>query len=85
MKYHVKNEHGELVVPSYRELRSLYKAQFIGDEDQVRKEDSERWVRAGNMRDLKVLKPKPWHGNEFAYLSAAICVLTLLMIFLIKR
>ncbi len=77
MKYFVKNEHGELVVPTYTELRSLYKARFIQDEDQVRKEDSERWVPAGAMKDLAILKPKPWQRNTVTWYYVGVCVLTL--------
>lgn len=81
MKYIVKNEDGELIVPTYKELRTLYKARFINDDDQVRKEDSDRWVRAGSMKDLVILKPKKWHGNEVVWMYVGICVFTLALIF----
>ncbi len=79
MKFHVRNKHGELIVPSYAELRQLYERQFISDDDEVRREGSERWVRAGDMADLRPLRPRTWlHGNEFAWLAVAIAVVSLI-------
>ncbi len=80
-KYHVRNEHGELVVGSYAELRTLYLRQFISDDDEVRREGTERWVKAGQMPDLRTAKPRPYfQGLEFAWLMVAITVGTLLIV-----
>lgn len=79
MKFHVRNEHGELIVPSYVELRQLYERGFISDDDEVRRDGSERWVRAGDMADLRPLRPKAWlRGNEFAWIAIAIAVVSLI-------
>lgn len=86
MRYRVRNEHGELGVPSYRELRTLYERSFISDDDEICREGSGRWVRAGDMQDLAPLKPRPlFHGLEFAWLALAICIGTLIMLFLFPR
>jgi hypothetical protein len=80
MKYHVRNEYGELVVSSLRELQKLYGCQFIGDDDEIRREGTERWIRAAEMPTLKVVKPQPWlRGHEFAWLAVAICAGTLIL------
>jgi hypothetical protein len=86
MKFHIRNADGELVVSSYAELRSLYQRQFISDDDEVRRDDSDRWVKAGDMPDLRAARPpKYWKGNEFVWLAVAIAIGTLLMILLMKR
>jgi hypothetical protein len=54
MRYHVRNGAGEeLVVPSLADLHTLYSHGFLGDDDLVRAETSERWIRAGAMRALQ--------------------------------
>lgn len=86
MKFYVRNEHGELVVPTYGELRKLYEKQFIDDEDEVRREGSDRWIKAGQMPELREARPRPWlQGNEMAWLAVAICVLTLLILALMPK
>jgi hypothetical protein len=53
MRYFVRNAEGEeLVVPSLGDLHALYAQGFLGDEDLVRSERSDRWVRAGAMPAL---------------------------------
>ncbi len=85
-RYHVRNEHGELVVSTYAELRTLYLRQFIGPEDEVRKEGTDRWQKAGAMPDLREVRPLPWfHGFEFAWLAITIAIGTLIMVFLFMR
>ena len=85
-RYHVRNKDGELVVGSLAELRSLYAAQFVSDDDEVRREDGERWTRAGLMRELRSAKPHPYlRGNEFAWLAVLIAVASLVLFFLLRR
>ncbi len=53
MRYLVRDAHGrELTVPTLGDLAALHRAGFISDDDQVRQERSERWVRAGEMPAL---------------------------------
>jgi hypothetical protein len=83
MKYLIRSEHGELKVQSYAELRTLYQRQFISDEDEVRKEGSDRWVKAGKMPDLRAIRPRPFFdGFEFAWLVIAISIATLIVLLL---
>jgi len=86
MKYFIRNEHGELRVQSYAELRTLYQRQFLSDDDEVRREGSDRWVKAGQMPDLRAIRPRRYFdGFEFAWLAIIICVATLLMILFFRR
>jgi hypothetical protein len=53
MSYRVRNGRGEeLVVPSLAELHTLYSHGFLADDDLVRAETSDAWVRAGAMPAL---------------------------------
>jgi hypothetical protein len=53
MRYYVRNQRGEeLVVPSLTDLHGLYSQGFLEDDDYVRAETSERWVKVGRMPAL---------------------------------
>jgi hypothetical protein len=53
VRYFVRNREGEeLVVPSLGDLHALYDQGFLGDDDLVRSERSDRWMRAGAMPAL---------------------------------
>jgi hypothetical protein len=59
MRYHVKNPQGqELVVPSLDDLHDLYAHGFLGDEDLVRADTSERWTRLGSMRAMQGVRER---------------------------
>ncbi len=59
MRYHVKNPQGqELVVRSLDDLHDLYAHGFLDDEDLVRAETSERWIRVGSMRALQGVRDR---------------------------
>ena len=59
MRYHVKNSQGEeLVVPSLDDLHDLYAHGFLGDDDLVRSDTSERWIRVGSMRALQGVRDR---------------------------
>ena len=59
MRYHVKNPQGEeLVVPSLDDLHDLYVHGFLGDDDLVRADTSERWIRVGSMRALQGVRER---------------------------
>jgi len=52
-RYFVRELGGrELVCPSLADLHALYTQGFFGEDDEVRAEGSERWVRAGDMPAL---------------------------------
>jgi hypothetical protein len=53
MRYQVRDAEGhELTVPSLDDLHALYDQGFLDDDDLVRQEKGERWVRAGSMPAL---------------------------------
>ncbi len=53
MRYQVRDSQGrELTVPSLDDLHALYDQGFLDDEDLVRQERGERWVKAGAMPAL---------------------------------
>lgn len=41
--------------PSFREFLSMYNMKFISADDLVRREFSDRWVRAGDMPELRAM------------------------------
>jgi hypothetical protein len=54
MRYLVRDRDGrELIVPSLPDLVALHRSGFLGDDDLVRQERQERWVRAGDMPALR--------------------------------
>jgi hypothetical protein len=54
MRYFVRDREGqELIVPSLPDLHALYQQGFLSDDDLVRAETAERWVRAGTMPALR--------------------------------
>jgi hypothetical protein len=53
MRYVVRDQAGrELTVPSLGDLASLYRQGFLGPDDLVRRETSQRWTRAGDLPGL---------------------------------
>lgn len=75
----------ELGVANFAELQRLYHSGFVAPEDEIRREGSHIWQKAGTMLELRTVKPRPWlEGNEFALLAALICALSLLLIFLLR-
>ena len=53
MRYQVRDAEGrELTVPSLADLHALYDQGFLAEDDLVRQEKAERWVRAGDMPAL---------------------------------
>jgi len=53
VRYQVRDAEGrELTVPSLADLHALYDQGFLAEDDLVRQEKAERWVRAGEMPAL---------------------------------
>lgn len=72
MRYHVRNQQGqELVVPSLTDLHGLYAHGFLDDEDYVRAENSERWVKAGKMPALAGIRLRKREPARFQMLLLA--------------
>jgi hypothetical protein len=72
MRYHVKDAQGkELVVPSLDDLHDLYVHGFLADDDLVRADTSERWVRAGAMGALQGVRERRADPRKMGLLLAA--------------
>jgi hypothetical protein len=87
MRYHVRNGAGEeLVVPSLADLHTLYSHGFLGDDDLVRAETSERWIRAGAMRALQgVREQRAESPRKVALLLGALIALATALGILFSR
>lgn len=76
MRYHVRDGDGkELVVPSLDDLHDLYVHGFLSDDDLVRAETSQRWVRAGAMGALQGVRDRRADPKKMGLLLAAAIVL----------
>ncbi len=86
MKYFVRNPRGdELVCPTLADLAALYQHGFLEDDDLVRAERSQRWLRAGDfpaLRGLKERRREPW---KVMVLLAGAAVLALALALLVGR
>ena len=72
MRYVIKNSRGEeLVVPTLTDLVGLYTQGFLDDEDYVRAESSERWVKAGKMPALAGIRLRRREPGRFQLLLLA--------------
>jgi hypothetical protein len=72
MRYVIRNGDGqELVCPSLADLHALYVQGFLGDEDLVRAESSQRWVPAGSMAALRGVREKRADPRKMLMVLAA--------------
>ncbi len=77
-RYVIRNANGEeLVCPSLADLHSLYEQGFLADDDLVRSESSNRWVRAGEMLALRRLRERRTGPGQLALLIAVAIVVAL--------
>ncbi len=71
MRYLVRSAKGEeLVVPSLAVLHDLYDHGFLADDDLVRSERSDRWIRAGAMPALHGARERRADPRKLALLAA---------------
>lgn len=54
MKFYVRHDGGELMFPSFKDFESMYRMKLVGPDDTVRRENSERWVRVGDLPELRL-------------------------------
>lgn len=86
MRYHVRDQLGqELIVPSLADLHGLYTHGFLDDEDYVRAENSERWVKAGRMPALAGIRLVRREPGKLLLLLGAAVAMTALLAFLLAR
>jgi len=84
-RYLVRGADGhELVCPSLADLHALYAQGFLTDEDWVRHEGSERWVRAGDMPALRGVRERRRDPRQAALLLAAAMAVALGIALLLK-
>ncbi len=85
MRYVIRNAEGqELVCPSLADLHALYTQGFIGDDDLVRAESSQRWVRAGAMPALRGVREQRADPRRVLFILAAAAVLALAVFLLVR-
>lgn len=67
MKIFVRHGDGELVFPSFRDFQNMYRLKFVSPDDLVRRENSERWVRASDLPELRTIHLYDRNGvNRYA-------------------
>lgn len=53
MKIYVRHDDGELMFPSFRDFQNMYRLKFVAPDDLVRRENSDRWVKARDLPELR--------------------------------
>jgi len=85
-RYLVRGPGGrELVCPSLADLHALYVQGFLGDEDEVRAEGSERWVPVGDMPALAGARERRSDPRRMRALLVASVAAALLAALLLLR
>jgi hypothetical protein len=82
MRYRVRSANGEeLVVPTLAVLHDLYEHGFLADDDLVRAESSDRWVRAGALPALHGVRERRRDPRAvLALVAAAVALATALVL-----
>lgn len=81
MKVYVRSDGGELACRSFGELQELFRLSLVGEDDLVRREGSERWVRAGDLPELRRLRQHQREERHFlAWALLAALLVTLAMV-----
>jgi hypothetical protein len=84
-RYVVRNRAGEeLVVPSLSDLHSLYTHGFLSDDDLVRRERSQTWLRVGEMA-LEGGRGRAWDPRALLAVAGALIALALAVGLLLLR
>ena len=65
MKIYVRHAGGELMFPSFKDLQAMYKLKFVAPDDLVRRENSERWIRAADLPELRFAQQNDKAGRQF--------------------
>jgi hypothetical protein len=85
VRYFVRDAEGkDLVCPSLADLHALYRGGFFGEEDLVRAERSERWVRAGSFPALRGVREQRRDPRKMALLLLAALVMVLALAILAR-
>ena len=70
MKVFVRHDGRELVFPSFQDFQAMYRMRFVAPDDLVRRETSERWLRAGDLPELRSLHLYDRGGRRRAVTAA---------------
>jgi hypothetical protein len=75
-RYVIRSSEGrDLICPSLADLLALYDQGFLGDDDLVRPESSQKWVRASAMPGLRTLRERrKGPGQAALFLAVAVTV-----------
>jgi hypothetical protein len=85
MRYRVRSANGEeLVVPTLAVLHDLYEHGFLADDDLVRAESSDRWVRAGALPALHGVRERRRDPRAVLVLVAAAVALATALVLLAR-
>lgn len=87
-RYLVRNTRGdELIVPSLTDLSALYTHGFLSDDDLVRQERAEQWIRAGDFEALTGVRRLAREGSpaQVALIVGALAALAIGLGILLAR
>ena len=83
MKFYVRHDGRELMFPSFKDFQSMYRLKFVGPDDLVRRESSERWVRVGDMPELRLTHSQTYglglRFTQFMWLIVGVFALLILV------
>lgn len=88
MKVHVKERADgmELTFPSFAEFQTLWMRKFISDDDLVRREGSTRWIRAGDLPELRTMKDMARGNVQWGvWLTVGVTAFTLIVALIFQR
>ncbi len=84
-RYVIRSAEGkELVCPSLADLHALYSQGFLGEDDLVRPESSQRWVRVGEMPALRAVRERRADPRRIALMLTAAAVIALAITILFR-
>jgi hypothetical protein len=66
MKVYVRHADGELMFPSFKDFQNMYRLKFVAPDDLVRRENSNRWVKASDLPELRAMHLYDRSGRERA-------------------
>jgi hypothetical protein len=70
MKVYVRHDDGELMFPSFKDFQNMYRLKFVAPDDLVRRENSDRWVKARDLPELRAMHLYDRSGQQRAISTA---------------
>ena len=83
MKFYVRHGDGELMFPSFKDFEAMYRLKLVSPDDTVRRENSDRWSRVGDLPELRLTHSRTYGaGRRFTQaIWLMVGLATLLMLF----